>query len=430
MNAKCTTYPNYFHCLLKGMCLFFVLLGHSQTTLSPGDLAITGINMDNPDEISIVFLTEIATGTTFNITDRGWKADASWRAGEAIQTWVANDSYTTGTEIIIALPDLLLSASGDQVIIYQNSSDMVCAINVEGAAVWQADATSSNTSALPQGLINGTHCLAITETDNMMYDRSLISGGKAELLLAINDHTNWSGSDANRQVLSTSGYVITDASLPVELSLWKLTSVDGQVNLIWITESEIENQGFIIERTLRQACAERSRSTQGPNLAWTEIASFSKNRELLGQGSTTAQTEYYFTDKQVKVGESYSYRLSDVDYQARITNHDAISVTVLAKDENTKPGKLVLNKAYPNPFNPNVTLSFDLDIAIDAVSLQIYDLNGVLVQTISSGSYRAGNHKFSWQGTDKSGKPLSSGIYIVRLAAEGQAQIQRVTLLR
>ncbi|MBT7580360.1 MAG: hypothetical protein HN633_16470, partial [Candidatus Marinimicrobia bacterium] len=188
---------------------------------------------------------------------------------------------------------------------------------------------------------------------------------------------------------STPGALDTDQSLPVELSVWKAISSRGLVKLFWTTDSEIENQGFIIER-----------SGGHQDKTWNEIASFTKNQELLGQGSTTAQNDYYFIDKQVKVGKSYSYRLADVDYQGVMTRHDEIKVTVKDAGIDLKPSDVKLHKAFPNPFNPDVNLSFTLENEVAELSLEIYDITGALVQTLSSGYHKMGAHSFGWNGYD------------------------------
>jgi len=210
-----------------------------------------------------------------------------------------------------------------------------------------------------------------------------------------------------------------DGSLPVELSVWKAISSRGLVKLFWTTDSEIENQGFIIER-----------SGGHQDKTWNEIASFTKNQELLGQGSTTAQNDYYFIDKQVKVGKSYSYRLADVDYQGVMTRHDEIKVTVKDAGIDLKPSDVKLHKAFPNPFNPDVNLSFTLENEVAELSLEIYDITGALVQTLSSGYHKMGAHSFGWNGYDSNNNAVSSGVYMVRLSAGSVVQIQRMTLLR
>jgi len=213
----------------------------------------------------------------------------------------------------------------------------------------------------------------------------------------------------------------TDSSLPVELSAWKATSAYGHVKLAWATESEIENQGFIVERALRQA--------QGSNSEWKIITSFASNSELLGQGSTTNKTDYSFVDKAVQIGKSYQYRLFDVDYRGHKTQHSVIQVTVQNAGVDLKPSHVQLHKAFPNPFNPEVNLSFTLETQVAMLSLEVFNIKGDLIQTLSSGSHIMGTHNFSWIGIDNHGNAVSSGVYLVRLNTGSLNQIQRVTLL-
>jgi len=212
-----------------------------------------------------------------------------------------------------------------------------------------------------------------------------------------------------------------DQSLPVELSQWFATSAQGWVKLLWTTDSEIENQGFTIERCKGQTASDRE---------WTEIASFVSNPELLGQGSTSAYSEYTFIDKQVNKGATYSYRLSDVDYRGNVTTHEEISVTVRDAGSDLKLTHITLHKAYPNPFNPEVHLSFTLNDPSNTLSLKIYDLQGTLVQSLAAGYHPNGSYDFTWNGISSTGLQAASGVYLVRLEANLMVQIQRVTLLR
>ncbi|MBT5270478.1 MAG: T9SS type A sorting domain-containing protein, partial [Candidatus Marinimicrobia bacterium] len=213
-----------------------------------------------------------------------------------------------------------------------------------------------------------------------------------------------------------------ETSLPVVLSSWKATSSNGIVKLFWITDSEIENQGFIIERI--QKTEDRSQN------AWKEISSFTTNPDLLGQGSTSSQNEYSYIDMQVKVGKTYNYLLADVDYRGNITRHDEINVTVKDAGTDLKPSDVSLHAAFPNPFNPDVNLSFTLDNEASLLALEVYDIQGALVNTLSSGYHATGIHDFNWDGNDTQGNAVSSGVYMVRLSANSVVHIQRVTLLR
>ncbi len=86
--------------------------------------------------------------------------------------------------------------------------------------------------------------------------------------------------------------------------------------------------------------------------------------------------------------------------------------------------------AWPNPFNPAVTLAYDLPRAA-AVTLRIHDLSGRVVRTLVAGEAQpAGPHARRWDGRDDAGRPLPSGSYLVRVAAGGTAEACRVVLLK
>lgn len=208
--------------------LFSATPNHAQTALLPGDLVITGFNMDNPDEVSVVFMVAIEAGTEIRFTDNGWKASGTFRTGEGIDIWTADTDHFAGEEVIVPISDMALSSSGDQIIVYQGTEEsplFVAAINDEGEHIWQEDATDASTSALPAGLENGITCVALAETDNMLYDRNLVSGSTNELLLSVNDYLHWTGSDTQRQVLSTAGFtIISSEAEPAGL---QIVSING-----------------------------------------------------------------------------------------------------------------------------------------------------------------------------------------------------------
>ncbi|MGK7955334.1 MAG: ExeM/NucH family extracellular endonuclease, partial [Crocosphaera sp.] len=184
------------------------------TTLLPGDIAIIGFNFDNPDEFAFLVLADITAGTEIKFTDNGWQANGTFRNTEGTFTWTATTDITAGTVINPTISSVLFSASGDQILAYQGDDSnptFIYALNSEGnPGVWQSDATSSNTSALPSALVNGETAVALDEVDNAVYT-GITSGTKEELLAAISDSSNWSGSNSTRQTLPTASFTVTDA---------------------------------------------------------------------------------------------------------------------------------------------------------------------------------------------------------------------------
>lgn len=215
--------------------LAFALAGGVNAQLNPGDIAFVSYDADGTDAVSFLALTTIPSGTEIKFTDNGWQSSTnSFRANEG--TWIVtfNTDIACGTEVIVTAAGatdvmgnsvggvtpapgnaVALAASGDQVLAYQGdeaSPSFIAAINNDGAAEWQADATSSNTSALPPGLTNGTTAVAVNEIDNITYLCTVESGTRADLLAAINNPANWSGSDTSPQVPASCLFNPTDCS--------------------------------------------------------------------------------------------------------------------------------------------------------------------------------------------------------------------------
>jgi hypothetical protein len=88
-----------------------------------------------------------------------------------------------------------------------------------------------------------------------------------------------------------------------------------------------------------------------------------------------------------------------------------------------------LHANYPNPFNPETTIAFDLPQA-GSVELQVFDLLGQTVRTLVAQELSAGTHQMLWRGVDDRGQQVSSGVYFYRLKAGGYTQMRRMLLLK
>jgi len=95
------------------------------------------------------------------------------------------------------------------------------------------------------------------------------------------------------------------------------------------------------------------------------------------------------------------------------------------------PSRLALARNYPNPFNGETMISFELPSYAGRVSIGIYDLVGRLVKTYKWNDLGPGTHNVVWNGSDSRGQPVASGIYFYRLEVDSQtAGTMRMTLLK
>jgi len=85
------------------------------------------------------------------------------------------------------------------------------------------------------------------------------------------------------------------------------------------------------------------------------------------------------------------------------------------------PAMAAVTGAWPNPFNPSVTVSYALPRGGPA-RLTVHDLRGRLVAELAAGAHAAGSFTTRWHGTDQSGRAVPSGVYLAVLrTAQGQA---------
>ncbi len=92
--------------------------------------------------------------------------------------------------------------------------------------------------------------------------------------------------------------------------------------------------------------------------------------------------------------------------------------------QSTLPQSFALFQNYPNPFNGVTTIKFEVPRHGD-VRLKIYNLLGEVVNILLNDTVVPGRYQVTWNGQDKFGTPVASGIYIARLEyASGSEQIK------
>lgn len=248
--------------MIKKIALSIVFLSafnfsFGQTTLFEGDIAITGVNSDNPDQFSFVLLTDVLNTTVIHFTDCGWVATGGFRnynpvngrIGEGIITWTATSNLSCGTEIVIGETatgsnvysattgtasetdnNFALAANGDQLIAFQGttgSPTFLHAIHFATATNW-TDAISANTSAVPAGLTDGVNAIYLGNRDNNNYLCTVTSNQPLILqAVATVNATNWYQTNrnnaANRPVLGGCTYTCATAGSCASTVTWNGT---------------------------------------------------------------------------------------------------------------------------------------------------------------------------------------------------------------
>ncbi|MCF7920256.1 MAG: T9SS type A sorting domain-containing protein [Candidatus Cloacimonetes bacterium] len=123
-------------------------------------------------------------------------------------------------------------------------------------------------------------------------------------------------------------------------------------------------------------------------------------------------------------------------YDNEIINEDGFAFDKIDVwvDSRGQHGKLkespkAVIKCYPNPFNPETTLSFNLSENTET-NLSIYNIKGQLVRELIKEELDQGNHSVVWDGHDATGKATSSGVYFVRLKTNDQDVTEKIMLIK
>ncbi len=197
--------------------------------------------------------------------------------------------------------------------------------------------------------------------------------------------------------------VYVDDPLPVELSAFVSEVKGNNVKLNWTTATETNNSGFDIERS----------NVKGQTSdEWTKI-SF-----IQGHGTTTAQNNYEFTDRNLSSGK-YKYRLKQIDFNGNYEYHDLNDEVVIGV-----PEKFELSQNYPNPFNPSTHLEFGIS-NLGFVSLKVYDMLGKEVAVLVNEIKPAGRYEVVFDGSN-----LGSGIYFYKIEAGSFSAVKRMILIK
>lgn len=108
----------------------------------------------------------------------------------------------------------------------------------------------------------------------------------------------------------------------------------------------------------------------------------------------------------------------------KIPNNWVLDCTSLDNNADIISNDLYINRLYPNPFNPNINIEFSINRPQNII-INVYDINGRLVQNIENTFYDYGMHNISWES-----KSVSSGTYLIEIQSESQTVIRQINLIK
>lgn len=202
------------------------------------------------------------------------------------------------------------------------------------------------------------------------------------------------------QMLSQGFVLFTDnaGGVPVELVSFSAETFSGEVNLKWITATELNNLGFEVERRTAEE--------------WITIGF------VRGKGTTTEIQNYSFIDDLFGlIASNISYRLKQIDFNGTYNYSDVIEVSIT-------PTLFTLEQNYPNPFNPSTNIGFRIADR-EFVSLNVYDVIGNEIATLVNEELPAGEYEVEFNASG-----LPSGLYFYKLKAGNFVETRKMVYLK
>lgn len=227
----------------------------------------------------------------------------------------------------------------------------------------------------------------------------------------VNATTSAEDSEGVEHDLAVQFSVMWDVPTVAELAaLHGSVTTDATVILEWSVVSQTGNLGWEVFRS-------------SDNVSFERVGDF-----IQGDGTSDEFITYRFHDETAPAAETLYYYLNQVDIHGNNNRSSVISVNMT--DARVLPTSTALMQNFPNPFNPETTIQFDLDQE-GLVTLRIYDLTGQLIRTLFAGQhFRPGRYESIWYGLNDTGNHVASGVYIYRLTTETSSHVKKMTLVR
>ena len=196
---------------------------------------------------------------------------------------------------------------------------------------------------------------------------------------------------------SDSVKAFVDRTVPVELVAFSARIMNDHILLSWVTESETNNLGFHIERSLDKR-------------NWRQVGF------VRGHGTTTSLHNYQFRDNTM-TGDSLYYRLQQIDQDGSYAYSEIITV-------NTNMPLFFDMSIHPNPFNTTTRISYWIPEQ-RKVWIDVFDVRGQHIASLKNDLQRAGEHSMVWNPGS-----APSGTYFVRVQTQEHSSMQKCLLLK
>jgi hypothetical protein len=129
----------------------------------------------------------------------------------------------------------------------------------------------------------------------------------------------------------------------------------------------------------------------------------------------------------ISIGDCTTVTDSKGYYSITLSNQTDVEYIENAEQKTIR--KFELHNNYPNPFNSETIINYELPKDC-YVEITIYNSLAQEIETLVNSQQNAGHHQIGWDGLDTSGNQASSGLYFIRMKSEAIHMTKKIVLLR
>lgn len=203
----------------------------------------------------------------------------------------------------------------------------------------------------------------------------------------------------------TNWWFRTPPAVAIELSSFSAWLYQGDIKIIWRTESEKDNVRWLIERSYEKADN------------YTLIGT------VEGQGNKPTPTDYTFTDKGVSKEGRYFYRLGAMNSQGETEWNGPVSVIYRVSEA----GSSILS-VLPSG-SGNVKINYLIDKPANT-RIELYNITGRRIATLLDGRKEPGKFSLNWNGRMSNGSYAPRGIYFCRIQSGSLSKVVKFVYMK
>ncbi len=307
---------------------------------------------------------------------------------DAARIEVSEELASPGNEVTVTvtigdLPDRTTSIQGT----LNWDEDLIALMGADAGVLSDISFNDEDNNRLGFSWFNaaGTQLTGSNELISLTFMVADDAEGRAEITFG-NDPISLEVADAGFAPVTleaVDGYIDVVDDLPVELAVFDATATNDAIALSWATESEINFEGFEVQR-----------SVDGNN--------FSTIAWLDARGSEAQGAGYAYTDNDATSGKTYYYRLQMWDFDGTFEYSNVATARI--------EGRGPVIEVFPNPTHHHAVLAFESFTEMDAIVLiTVSDNTGRPVQQLNY-TAQAGKNIIHLNVSH-----LSAGMYTIRL---------------